>query len=116
MKYLLFRAADKQQDGIWQYTLDTWGESQAKKYITGLHNCFQSIVDQQLIWRKLPRNLVVPQDLTVDIYFVKYEKHYVFFKQLSTNTVGILAILHESMNMPIKLAKDLEQLLIDNKQ
>ncbi len=115
MKYLLFHVADNQQDDIWHYTLNTWGESQAKKYIIGLHDCFQAIADKKLIWRLLPQHLVVPQDLSVDVYFVQYEKHHIFFKQLSGDTIGILAILHESMNMPIKLAKDLEKLLINNK-
>ncbi len=107
MKYRLFSTADTQQDDIWNYTLNTWGEDQAKQYIIGLHDCFSSVANKEVIWNQLPSHLVVPLDLSVQVYFVRYEKHVIFFKELSAGVVGILSILHQSMDMPVKLAKDL---------
>jgi len=107
MKYRLFSTADAQQDDIWNYTLSTWDKDQAERYIIGLHDCFSSIANKDVIWNALPRHLVVPLDLAVDVYFVRYEKHVIFFKELSNGVVGILSILHQSMDMPIKLVKDL---------
>ena len=108
--YLFFPPADKAQDDIWNYTYEAWGEKQAEKYIKGLHHHLQLLSEKKKRWRSLPPNLVIPSDLNIEAYFSKYEHHYLFFRQLSTGQIGIMAILHESSDLPVRLYDDLRKL------
>ncbi len=109
-EYLFFPTADKAQDGIWNCTVKTWGGAQAKKYIRGLHDHLQELADRQRVWRLLPNSLVVPPDLDIDAYFSRYEHHYVFFRELSKERIGIMSILHEQADIPVRLSADLEMI------
>jgi len=106
-EYLFFPPADKAQDNIWNYTCEEWGEKQAVKYITGLHDHLQKLANKQKIWMPLPDNLIVPPDLNLKTYFSKYEHHHIFFRKLAKGNIGIMSILHESSDMPVRLVKDL---------
>jgi len=108
--YLFFPTADKAQDEIWNYTCETWGEKQAQKYIKGLHHHLQLLSEKKKFWRSLPAILVVPSDLNIEVYFSKYEHHYLFFRQLSVGQIGIMAILHESSDLPVRMSDDLRKL------
>lgn len=108
--YLFFPPADKAQDDIWRYSCETWGEKQAEKYIKGLHHHLQLLSEKKKFWRSLPANLVVPPDLKIEAYFSKYEHHYLFFRTLSAGQIGIMAILHESADLPVRLCDDLRRL------
>jgi len=104
--YLFFPAADKAQDGIWHYTHEKWGQEQAEKYIMGLHEHIQGLADKILFWRTLPESLVVPADLDVQAYFSRYEHHYIFFRELSGDKIGIMSLLHERADVPVRLRED----------
>ena len=106
--YRFYPAADQRQDEIWDYTLRRWGEKQAEKYIHGLHNHLQQLADKILQWRDLPNRILVPPDIDIKIYFSVYEYHYLFFRELSDGDIGIMSILHESMDLPTRLREDLE--------
>jgi plasmid stabilization system protein ParE len=41
------------------------------------------------------------------IYFVRYEHHYVFFRELTKEVLGVVNVLHESMDIPNRLKEDL---------
>jgi len=109
--YLFFPPADKAQDDIWGYTQDTWGRAQAEKSIRGLHAHLQQLADKQKHWRRLPNKLIVPADLDAVAYFSKYQSHYIFFRALSNATIGIMSILHEKTDLPVRLASDLKMIL-----
>ena len=108
-RYRFFPAANARQDQIWRYTVETWGEAQAKKYIRELHHHLQQLADKELYWHRIPRRLSVPTDLASDIFFSRCQKHYIFFRELSDG-IGIMSILHESMDLPIHLKEDLQRL------
>ncbi len=108
--YLFFPPADKAQDDIWNYSVKTWGEKQAEINIRGLHSHFQKLADRQIIWRRLPNRLIVPADLDIEAYFSKYQSHFVFFRKLSADQIGIMSILHERADMPVRLTSDLKGL------
>ncbi|OCP37470.1 type II toxin-antitoxin system RelE/ParE family toxin [Ensifer sp. LC163] len=105
--YRFFHRADAAQDKIWRDTVETWGEQQAVTYITGLHTHLQRLCADRLIWRKLPQRLVVPEDIKRDAYFSRYERHYVFFRELDNGDLGVMSILHERMDLPVRLMDDL---------
>ncbi len=109
--YRFFPAADKRQDEIWRYTHEQWGEDQAKKYIRGLHDHLQKLANKDIPWHPLPTGLLVPSDLNLSIFFSRYEKHYVFFRELSSNDIGVISILHGAMQIPVRLNEDLERIL-----
>lgn len=58
--------------------------------------------------------LAVPVDIKRSAYFGRYEHHYVFFRELKNGDLGVMSILHERMNLPVRLKEDLAALL--NKQ
>lgn len=86
--YRIYAKADKQPDAIWRYTVRKWGEPQAEKYIRGLHTHFQSLADQDKPWRRLPKNKLKTKK---EVYFSRYEQHYIFFCELSERIPYIYA-------------------------
>jgi toxin ParE1/3/4 len=105
--YRFFPVADARQDAIWDYTCAQWGESQAIAYIHGLHAHLQQLADRTLPWRPLPRRFAVPPDLDLEIFFSHYQRHYIFFRVLSSEEIGIMTILHDAMQIPVRLREDL---------
>lgn len=95
MRYSLYKKARQQLIDIWLYTAEQWGEVQADKYVDGLYEIFKNMDNAS--WRKVEDNRFL------GVYFLRYEKHFVFFRELSTGHIGIISILHERMNLPERL-------------
>lgn len=110
-EYLFYPTADKAQDGIWDYTCDKWGERQARKYINDLHVHLQALADKEIFWHLLPKKILTPEDLDIKTYLSKYEFHFIFFRELSDNNIGIMSILHDRSDMPVRLNKDFTLIL-----
>jgi len=108
--YRFYPRADAAQDKIWRDTLDTWGEAQAETYIRGLHAHLQRLCENRLIWRRLPQKLAVPSDITRKAYFSRYERHYIFFRELDNGDLGVMSLLHDRMDLPVRLKDDLAAL------
>lgn len=109
--YLFYPPADAAQDRIWQDTVEQWGEAQAVAYITGLHAHLQKLSETKALWRKLPRDLAVPTDLKAHAFFTRYERHYLFFRELRGGMIGVMAILHDRMDIPVRLLEDLATII-----
>lgn len=109
--YLFYPPADAAQDRIWQDTRESWGEAQADAYITGLHAHLRKLTPIRALWRKLPARLVNPPDLQIEAWFSRYERHIIIFRVLSDERIGIISILHERMDLPVRLAGDLLNIL-----
>jgi len=105
--YRFYPRADAAQDRIWRDTVEKWGVEQAVTYITGLHTHLQRLCDDKSLWRKLPQRLAVPSDVKHEAYFNRYKHHYVFFRELDNGDLGVMSILHERMDVPVRLAEDL---------
>ena len=108
--YRFFSTADDAQDDIWDYTCKEWSETQAEKYIRGLHKHIQQLADKQKPWHPLPNILITPAFFEAEVYFSHYEKHYIFFRELSDGALGVMSILHEKMDLPVRLVEDLNKL------
>lgn len=108
--YRFYPRADAAQDKIWRDTVDQWGEKQAVTYITGLHAHLQLLCRDRVLWRRLPQKLAVPADIKQEAYFSRYERHYLFFRILDNGDLGVMSILHDRMNVPVRLAEDLAAL------
>lgn len=105
--YRFYPTANARQDEIWDYSFKEQGEKQAEKYIVELHSHISKLANNKLLWRSLPANLIVPGDLSLSVYFCHYNKHYIFFRELSDGMIGVMTILHETMDIPVRLKGDL---------
>lgn len=108
--YRFYPPADAAQDKIWHETVEKWGEAQAEFYLRGLHMHLQRLCDNRLLWRRLPQRLAVPSDIKREAYFSRYERHYLFFRTLDNGDLGVMSILHEKMDMAVRLREDLAAL------
>ena len=97
---IIYPAARKRIKDIRYYTSLKFGKGQAGKYITGLYNFSESLLTKTYIWRK------VDDDEFKGIYYVSYESHYIFFRELGEHKLGIISVLHHSMDMPNRLRDD----------
>lgn len=88
-------------DSIYRYTRKTWGEPQARKYITGLFECFEQIANRQKPWR------VIPADFGVDGFYAPYEKHFIFWRNRADGGVSILSVLGQNMDVGARLGDDI---------
>lgn len=86
------RGAGHRIDAIYVYTRDQWGEAQAERTIDGLFARFQAIAAREFPWR------AIPAELEADGFVCKYEHHFIYWKILADDTVGIVTILHERMH------------------
>ena len=106
--YKFYETANRQQDQIWDYTFAQWGQAQAEKYIRGLHDHLQHLAGKKLPWHALPQALTTPPEIDIPVYFRRYQKHILFFRELSDG-IGIMTILHQAMDVPVRLAEDLKK-------
>lgn len=97
---LLQEAASHRLDEIYRYTRDRWGAEQAESYITGLFETFDQINSHNVMSRP------IPADFGVQGYFVRYQRHFVYWRRLSNGDIGIVTILHERMHQMDRFRED----------
>jgi len=85
-------AASFRIDDIYRYTRDRWGVKQADRYLTGLFAAFDGIAARTTPSRP------IPAEFAIDGYFFRYERHFVYWRQLANGDIGIVTILHERMH------------------
>ncbi len=88
---------------IWDYTEKKWGEDQADRYVQGLVAAINDLQGKPRRWRP------VRDDALAGVFFFRYRHHYIFFRELSRATLGVINILHENMDFPSHLKVDDEQ-------
>ena len=103
MPHKIYPAARRRIIEIWLYTDKAWGEAQADRYVRGLYEAIDEIASKKYMWRKIEH-----EDVT-GIYFVRYKHHFVFFRELSPKKLGIVNVLHESMDIPNRLKEDFNE-------
>jgi plasmid stabilization system protein ParE len=99
-RFLIQDAASHRIDEIYQYTLSQWGAEQADNYVIGLFDTFSKIETHEVL------SCPIPADYGVDGFFCRYEKHFVYWRHLSSGDIGIVTILHERMHQIGRLKDD----------
>ncbi|MET0047061.1 MAG: type II toxin-antitoxin system RelE/ParE family toxin [Sedimenticola sp.] len=99
--FLVLKSAGFRLQEIFNYTRENWGEEQARDYIEGMFERFAQIAAREVIWHP------IPAEFEVNGYFTVYEKHYIYWKELSSGQVGIVTVLHERMHQMERFAADL---------
>ena len=103
-KYVIFKPANETLDEVWRYSFDNWGQKKAEEYIEGLFATMQKAASREILWRGLR------EQTHLDAYFVKYQRHYLFFRELEDDLIGVVSIIHERRNIVSVLEKELRQL------
>ena len=88
---------------IWDYTERTWGEDQADKYVLDLVGAINSVGGERHRWRP------VMDEALKGVFFLRHQQHYIFFRELSKDALGVISILHENMDIPSRLREDSER-------
>ena len=101
MRHKIYAAARRRIIEIWHYTDKAWGEKQADKYVRGQYQAIEKAAIDKYLWRK------VDHEDVRGIFFVRYDHHYVFFRELSKDVLGVVNVLHESKDIPSRLIEDL---------
>jgi toxin ParE1/3/4 len=98
--YRVQAAASRRLDEIHAYSLETWGRERSDSYIRGLFERFDPIASRRTPWR------AIPVELSVDGWFCRYERHFIYWKILSNGDVGIVTVLHERMHQMDRFLTD----------
>ena len=99
--YTFTRDADEDVTAIWLATEERWGETQADNYVDDLFRGCERVVENIAATRAL--------EGLASVRFFRCQRHYLFYTQQGDDIV-IIAILHERMDLPNRLAKRLDQM------
>ncbi len=84
------KRAQEELQGIWQYTLDKWGQEQAESYLQALENAFHRLLTHPESGYRRP-------DIFSGCHHLKVRKHLVFYT-IAGDYVEVLAVLHQQMD------------------
>ena len=101
MEYRIHPSARRRLVEIWDYTEETWGAEQADRYVEGLFAELDLIAQNRRRWRP------VGEEGFEGVFFAKYRHHFIFFRDLGSE-LGVVTVLHESMDLPNRLREDAE--------
>lgn len=102
MRVVILPAAPERLLEIWTYTAEAWDDDQADEYVTGLISHAESLSQQRLRWK------AVKERRFHGVFFTRYRQHYLFFREFPNGTIGVLSVLHESMDLPRRLKDDMQ--------
>lgn len=91
-KFSVTQKAVEDLSVIWNYTFDTWSEMQADKYYSMLVSCFQHLAENP----QLGKNYSAVSE---GLLGFKSGRHIIFYIKMNENTVSIIRILHEQMDL-----------------
>lgn len=76
---------------IWTYTFEEWGQGQADVYLEALVTRFKWLAANKSVWQKRP-------ELGRNLYSYYHERHVIFFAK-GEDSLDILRVLHERMDL-----------------
>ncbi|MCE4572939.1 type II toxin-antitoxin system RelE/ParE family toxin [Caballeronia sp. CLC5] len=96
MKQCLFTpAAILDLDGIWDYTVDKWGPAQAERYVRMIQDTVGGL-------EKGTQRSLSAEHIRAGYRGALVGMHVLFFKEAS-DTIQIVRILHQQMDLPAHL-------------
>lgn len=97
-RYRLSRSAANDLLDIWYYTVRTWGEAQAEKYLKSLEARFFDLAAE-------PQKGRTRKELAADYYSYQEARHLIFYRPHDEG-IAIARILHEQMDLAERLEED----------
>lgn len=101
--------ADRKLDDIWLRGYHQWGEQQADKYIDDLYELLDTIANDL----SYPTIKSIPERIMPKVKMIHYQRHYLFFRKAESHLeekIQVLAILHDSMDISVRLKEELDNL------
>ena len=95
-KYHLTAKAIEDLTSIWNYTFDTWSESQADKYYGELVAFCQLLANEPEKGRSY-------EQLIPNLRGAKVNRHIIFYRTITENTIEVERVLHERMDLKTRL-------------
>jgi toxin ParE1/3/4 len=94
------KTAEAEQDliNIWLYTHQSWGDEQADKYLDGLEQGFKLLAETPLLCR-LRSEFIRPVRINI-------HAHHLIIYQMLPDSINIVRVLHESMDIEMRLEED----------
>ncbi|SMX33348.1 type II toxin-antitoxin system RelE/ParE family toxin [Maliponia aquimaris] len=99
VSYRFTRDAIEDLLSIWLYGDERWGEDQADRYQDELHAACQRIADGEAVTSVVEGK--------PDVRYLHCGRHFIFYVP-SRSEVVVIAVLHERMDLPARLAKRLK--------
>jgi toxin ParE1/3/4 len=90
--YRLTKTATEDLAHIWNYTVDTWSESQADYYYHMLLDSCQDISKGRVAGKQY-------DGIYTGLLGLKAGKHIIFYRMINRDIVEIVRILHERMDL-----------------
>jgi len=94
--YYLTKKAVEDLSQIWEYTFETWSESQADKYYNGLLDTCNTIAQNPDLGKKY-------DGITRNLFGLKINRHIIFYRKIPLEEVEITRILHERMDLKTRI-------------
>ncbi len=91
VSYSLTREADLDLEEIYEYTIHKFGLEQADKYLLGLHDRFQILVQNPMLGRSA-------DEVKAKLRRFEYQSHIVFYVS-DIDKILVMRILHQSMDV-----------------
>ena len=96
--YRLSRKAAADLDGIYTYTIEQHGLALARKYLNGLHACFEHLAEHPMLGRRTDR-------IAPGVRRHECQSHVVFYVQ-DDASVSIARVLHARMDAPRRFLEE----------
>ena len=91
-EYSLTNKAVEDLSDIWNYTFDNWSESQSDLYYQMLLDSCQEIAENQVPGKNY-------EGMIKSLLGFRAGRHIIFYRRIASNTVEIIRILHEQMDL-----------------
>ena len=95
-KFHLTKKAVEDLTDIWDYSCETWSETQAEKYYLLLLNSCQELA-------KIPDKGKNYNEIANNIFGYRTYQHVIFYRKIATKEIEIIRILHGRMDLKNKL-------------
>ncbi len=97
-KYSLTNKAIDDLSGIWNDTVEVWSEYQADKYYRMLLNTCKDIAEN-------PDAGKTYEGISHNLFGFKAGRYIVFFRKMPENEIEVIRILHERMDLKIRITE-----------
>lgn len=94
--YILTNKAVEDLSKIWDYTFETWSETQADRYYYILLDSCQELADEKVHGKNYP-------EVKEDILGFKAGLHIIFYRKLKGSKIEIARILHSRMDLKSRM-------------
>ena len=91
-KFILTNKAVEDLSVIWNYTFDTWSESQADMYYEMLIESCRQIAEKPEIGKNYEK-------IVQRLFGLRAGRHIILYRKISSNKIEITRILHEQMDL-----------------